>query len=254
MKWYLTLLIKKDFEFITDFHISMLKPLLPLMTELVQWSFHHREQVPEALKEVWFSIVNFLDFNEVLDKDVHNETKKMFGGFLDSLLTKSESSLSMYFVQALVNKLVQGTKQYLIEVKNCPVLSKSCFSFSCSFPVPFQFSLIVKLLQVDLEDYDLNLPKTSLVHAILDATMSSKVVSKPFLEVLASTKEDEVDDQKDFQKCIFSHIGAFVMQVSKAASVQTRVKQIIDCEEENVEVKDNKFNNIYKTLNEFVCK
>ena len=229
----------------------MLKPLLPLMTELVQWSFHHREQVPEALKEVWFSIVNFLDFNEVLDKDVHNETKKMFGGFLDSLLTKSESSLSMDFVQALVNRLVQGTKQYLIEVK----IQLSLFS-QISFFLFFSISilLIVKLLQVDLEDYDLNLPKTSLVHAILDAMMSSKIVFKPFLEVLKSTKEDEVDDQTDFQKCIFSHIGAFVMQVSKAASVQTRVKQIIDCEEENVEVEDNKFSNIYKTLNEFVCK
>ena len=251
MKWYLTLLIKKDFEFITDFHISMLKPLLPLMTELVQWSFHHREQVPEALKEVWSSIVNFLDFNEVLGKDLHNETKKMFGGFLDSLLTKSESSLSMDFVQALVNRLVQGTKQYLIEVK----IQLSLFS-QISFFLFFSISilLIVKLLQVDLEDYDLNLPKTSLVHAILDAMMSSKIVFKPFLEVLKSTKEDEVDDQTDFQKCIFSHIGAFVMQVSKAASVQTRVKQIINCEEENVEVEDNKFSNIYKTLNEFVCK
>ena len=132
MKWYLTLLIKKDFEFITDFHISMLKPLLPLMTELVQWSFHHREQVPEALKEVWFSIVNFLDFNEVLDKDVHNETKKMFGGFLDSLLTKSESSLSMDFVQALVNRLVQGTKQYLIKVKNCPYLELNTKNIACT--------------------------------------------------------------------------------------------------------------------------
>ena len=228
----------------------MLKPLLPLMTELVQWSFHHREQVPEALKEVWSSIVNFLDFNEVLDKDVHNETKKMFGGFLDSLLTKSESSLSMDFVQALVNRLVQGTKQYLIEVK----IQLSLFSLSFFLFFSISILLIVKLLQVDLEDYDLNLPKTSFVHAILDATMSSKVVSKTFLEVLASTKEDEVDDQTDFQKCIFSHIGAFVMQVSKAASVQTRVKQIINCEEENVEVEDNKFSNIYKTLNEFVCK
>merc|ERR1712029_319246 len=111
-----TLELSKSWLLSQDFHISMLKPLLPLMTELVQWSFHHREQVPEALKEVWFSIVNFLDFNEVLNKDVHNETKKMFGGFLDSLLTKCESSLSKYFVQALVNKLVQGTKQYFIEV------------------------------------------------------------------------------------------------------------------------------------------
>merc|ERR1712029_931081 len=80
-----TLELSKSWLLSQDFHISMLKPLLPLMTELVQWSFHHREQVPEALKEVWFSIVNFLDFNEVLGKDVHNETKKMFGGFLDSL-------------------------------------------------------------------------------------------------------------------------------------------------------------------------
>ena len=114
MKWYLTLLIKKDFEFITDFHISMLKPLLPLMTEIVQWSCHQHEQVPEEqLKEVWSSIIDCCDFNEVLGKDVHNEMKKMFGGFLDSLVAKS-----LDFVQALVFKLVQGAKQYLIEVTN----------------------------------------------------------------------------------------------------------------------------------------
>ena len=36
---------------------------------------------------------------------------------------------------------------------------------------------------------------------------------------------------------------------------RTRVKQIIDCEEETVEIEDeNKFNDIYKTLNEFLCK
>ena len=109
-------MIKKNFDFIADFQISMLKPLLPLMTEIVQWSCHHHEQVPEdKLKEVWSSIIDCCDFNEVLGKDVHNEMKKMFGGFLDSLVAKCES---LDFVQALVFKLVQGAKEYLIEVTN----------------------------------------------------------------------------------------------------------------------------------------
>ena len=109
-------MIKKNFDFIADFQISMLKPLLPLMTEIVQWSCHHHEQVPEdKLKEVWSSIIDSCDFNEVLGKDVHNEMKKMFGGFLDSLVAKCES---LDFVQALVFKLVLGAKEYLIEVTN----------------------------------------------------------------------------------------------------------------------------------------
>ena len=51
--------------------------------------------------------------------------------------------------------------------------------------------------------------------------MSSKIVSKPLLEAFKSIKENEVDDQdKVVQKCAFSHIGAFMIQVSKAASLK----------------------------------
>ena len=52
--------------------------------------------------------------------------------------------------------------------------------------------------------------------------MSSKIVSKPLLEALKSIKENEVDDDQNkvVQKCVFSHIGAFMIQVSKAASVK----------------------------------
>ena len=114
-------MIEKN-EFIADFQVSLLNPLLPLMTEIIQWSFHHHrdhrddtDQVPEKLKEVWSDLINRLDFNEELGKDVHNEVKKMFGGFLDSVVSKSP--VGMDFVQPLVNKLVQVTKQYLIEVK-----------------------------------------------------------------------------------------------------------------------------------------
>ena len=89
------------------------------MTEIIQWSFHHHrddtDQVPEKLKEVWSDLIDRLDFNEELGKDVHNEVKKMFGGFLDSVVSKSP--VGMDFVQPLVKKLIQVTKQYLIEVK-----------------------------------------------------------------------------------------------------------------------------------------
>ena len=51
--------------------------------------------------------------------------------------------------------------------------------------------------------------------------MSSKIVSKPLLEAFKNIKENEVDDQdKVVQKCAFSQIGAFMIQVSKAASLK----------------------------------
>ena len=98
----------------------MLKPVLPLMTEIVQWSSYHDndqvEQVPELLKEVWTILVEKLDHEEVLGKDGHSELKKMLTNFLDCIWNKCDPDSAMFYVQTLFNSLVEHTKQYLTKV------------------------------------------------------------------------------------------------------------------------------------------
>ena len=114
----------------------MIKPVLPLMTEVVQWSCYHDndqlEQVPDLLKEVWTVLVEKLDFVEVLGKEGHSELKKMLTNFLDCVWVKCDPESAMFYVQTLFGSLVEHTKDYISEVNNL-VYNLSLFHFQFTF-------------------------------------------------------------------------------------------------------------------------
>ena len=121
----------------TEIQLNVIKVVVPLLTEVIQWSNYHQKEI--SVQSAIDKVCMILEKNSemVIPKELHMEMKKLWVNLLNVVSTKEP--IFMVFTQILKNHI----KSTMIEVRHKNFTKGPIIYFiECSYPISHETEVL----------------------------------------------------------------------------------------------------------------